>query len=161
MGLERGVGRAGVFPDRDLARGERPPVGDHQFEGVGDEVLLVQRRRGGEDAGDRVEERAALAEVVDADDGEVADRCGWLLDDVGNPVASYDDDAEARRISDALDDLSRVEAVLAEVVDLKYFCGFSFEEIAAMKGLSERTVGRYWTKARAYLHAALRDDSLM
>ena len=68
---------------------------------------------------------------------------------------------ELVRISDALDDLSTVETVLAEVVDLKYFCGFSFEEIAAMKGLSERTVRRYWTKARAYLHAALRDDALM
>ena len=68
---------------------------------------------------------------------------------------------ELVRISDALDDLSSVEAILAEVVDLKYFCGFSFEEIAAMKGLSERTVRRYWTKARAYLHAALRDDALM
>ena len=68
---------------------------------------------------------------------------------------------ELVRISDALDDLSSVEAILAEVVDLKYFCGFSFDEIAAMKGLSERTVRRYWTKARAYLHAALRDDALM
>ena len=73
------------------------------------------------------------------------------------PAAS----GELVRISDALDDLSGVEAILAEVVDLKYFCGFSFEEIAAMKGLSERTVRRYWTKARAYLHAALRDDALM
>jgi RNA polymerase sigma factor (TIGR02999 family) len=68
---------------------------------------------------------------------------------------------ELVRISDALDDLASVEAILAEVVDLKYFCGFSFDEIAAMKGLSERTVRRYWTKARAYLHAALRDDPLM
>lgn len=64
---------------------------------------------------------------------------------------------ELVRISDAVDDLFGVEPVLAEIVDLKYFCGFSFEEIAAMKGLSERTVRRYWTKARAYLHAAMRD----
>ena len=68
---------------------------------------------------------------------------------------------ELVRISDALDDLSSVEAILAEVVDLKYFCGFSFEEIAAMKGLSERTVRRYWTKARAYLRVALREDARM
>ena len=27
-----------------------------------------------------------------------------------------------------------------------------------MKGLSERTVRRHWMKARAYLHAAIRDD---
>ena len=63
------------------------------------------------------------------------------------------------RISDALDDLSSLEPALAEIVDLKYFCGFSFDEIAAMKGTSERTVRRQWTKARAYLHAALRDDA--
>ena len=68
-----------------------------------------------------------------------------------------DPPAELVRISDAVDDLFNVEPVLAEVVDLKYFCGFTFEEIAAMKGLSERTVRRHWTKARAYLHAAMRE----
>jgi RNA polymerase sigma factor (TIGR02999 family) len=68
--------------------------------------------------------------------------------------------AELGRISDALDDLSGVEPVLSEIVDLKYFCGFSFEEIAAMKGLSERTIRRHWIKARAYLHTALRNADL-
>ena len=71
-------------------------------------------------------------------------------------TAAAAESAELGRISDALDDLSSVEPVLAEVVDLKYFCGFSFEEIAVMKGLSDRTVRRYWMKARAYLYAALR-----
>jgi DNA-directed RNA polymerase specialized sigma24 family protein len=66
--------------------------------------------------------------------------------------------AELVRIGEAVDDLFNVEPMLAEVVDLKYFCGFSFEEIAAMKGLSERTVRRQWTKARAYLHATMSDD---
>lgn len=65
--------------------------------------------------------------------------------------------AELVRICEALDDLGGVDPTLAEVVDLKYFCGFSFEEIAAMKGLSERTVRRQWTKARAYLYESLRD----
>lgn len=59
------------------------------------------------------------------------------------------------RIGEALDDLQGMEPLLAEIVDLKYFCGFTFEEIAAMKGLSDRTVRRHWTKARAFLHAAL------
>lgn len=71
------------------------------------------------------------------------------------------DNRELVRISDALDELLDVEPALAEIVDLKYFCGFSFEEIAAMKSLSERTVRRHWTKARAYLHAAIRDDVVM
>jgi DNA-directed RNA polymerase specialized sigma24 family protein len=48
-----------------------------------------------------------------------------------------------------------VDARLAQVVDLKFFCGFSFGEIAAMQGVSERTVQRDWEKARIYLHQAL------
>ena len=66
---------------------------------------------------------------------------------------------ELTQLSDALDELADAEPILAEVVDLKYFCGFSFDEIAAMKSLSERTVRRHWTKARAYLHAAIRDNA--
>lgn len=64
---------------------------------------------------------------------------------------------ELGRISQAVDDLAGVEPLLAEIVDLKYFCGFSFAEIAGIKGVSERTVRRLWTKARAYLHATIRD----
>ena len=46
---------------------------------------------------------------------------------------------------------------LAEIVDLKFFCGFSFAEIAAMRGVSERTVQRNWEKGRIYLHRAIAD----
>jgi RNA polymerase sigma factor (TIGR02999 family) len=61
------------------------------------------------------------------------------------------------RIGAAVDELARVDPVLAQVVDLKFFCGFSFAEIAAMRGLSERTVQRHWEKARLYLHEAIED----
>ena len=67
------------------------------------------------------------------------------------------DEQELQRISDALDELARVDATLAEVVDLKFFCGFSFAEIAAMRGVSERTVQRHWEKARLYLYRAIGD----
>ena len=60
------------------------------------------------------------------------------------------------RISDALDELARTDPPLAEVVDLKFFCGFSFAEIAGMRGVSERTVQRSWEKARIYLHRSIR-----
>ena len=52
--------------------------------------------------------------------------------------------------------LPRRTPSLAEVVDLKFFCGFSFAEIAAMRGVSERTVQRKWEKARIYLHRSIR-----
>lgn len=60
-------------------------------------------------------------------------------------------------IADALEELARVEPDLAEIVDLKFFCGFSFTDIAVMRGVSERTVQRRWEKARLYLHHAVGD----
>lgn len=61
-------------------------------------------------------------------------------------------------LDDALNELARIDAPLAELVDLKFFCGFSFNDIAAMRGVSERTVQRDWNKARVYLRHTLRDD---
>ena len=75
-------------------------------------------------------------------------------------VADAADEAELSRISEALDKLATVDAELAEFVDLKFFCGFSFAEIAAMRSMSERTVQRKWEKARIYLHRELRTDLL-
>ena len=66
--------------------------------------------------------------------------------------------SELTQISDALDELSKSDAELAQLVDLKFFAGFSFAEIAAMRGVSERTVQRNWEKARIYLHHCLRSD---
>ena len=58
----------------------------------------------------------------------------------------------------ALDDLAALQPDLAQLVDLKFFCGFSFAEIAAMRGVSERTVQRDWAKARVLLRRSLADD---
>src|SRR6266404_5552024 len=62
--------------------------------------------------------------------------------------AAAGESAELQRLNDAV-------ARLAEVVDLKYFGGFSFAEIAAMWDMSERTVQRDWEKARIFLHKCL------
>ena len=59
---------------------------------------------------------------------------------------------ELIRIGDALDELAEVDPTLSEIIDLKFFCGFSFAEIAAMRGVSERTIQRNWEKGRLYLH---------
>jgi RNA polymerase sigma factor (TIGR02999 family) len=57
----------------------------------------------------------------------------------------------------ALDQLAAIDAPLAELVDLKFFCGFSFAEIAQMRSSSERTIQRDWAKARALLHHMLEE----
>jgi DNA-directed RNA polymerase specialized sigma24 family protein len=64
------------------------------------------------------------------------------------------------RLGRALDELAAVEPEIAHVVDLKFFCGFTFTEIANLRGLSERTVQRHWDKARIYLRHALRTEIL-
>jgi RNA polymerase sigma factor (TIGR02999 family) len=62
------------------------------------------------------------------------------------------DDESLRHLSGALDELAQHEPALAELVDLKYFCGFSFGEIAKLRGISERTVQRDWQKVRLLLY---------
>jgi len=59
-------------------------------------------------------------------------------------------------IGQALDDLEAIDPALAQLVDLKFFCGFTTEEVATLQGVSGRTVQRQWEKARALLHCALR-----
>jgi RNA polymerase sigma factor (TIGR02999 family) len=57
----------------------------------------------------------------------------------------------------ALEDLGRIDARLARVVEMRYFGGMEDEEIAEVLGLSTRTVRRDWDKARLLLAHALRD----
>jgi RNA polymerase sigma factor (TIGR02999 family) len=76
-----------------------------------------------------------------------------LPDDAASAEPSVDLD----RLDTALKDLASIDPALAELVDLKFFCGFSFTEIAAMRGVSDRTVQRDWAKARALLHQSLEE----
>jgi RNA polymerase sigma factor (TIGR02999 family) len=71
---------------------------------------------------------------------------------VAAPVA-----LEATRLNEAIKDLARRDALLAELVDLKFFCGLSFEDIAMLRAVSKRTVQRDWRKARSFLHETLRE----
>ena len=62
---------------------------------------------------------------------------------------------ELERLGEALDELAKLEPALAEVVDLHFFCGFTFAEIAAVREVSERTVQRDWRNARLLLQHVL------
>jgi RNA polymerase sigma factor (TIGR02999 family) len=95
---------------------------------------------------DRVRERQAQKRGGGLDitslDTELAEQCA-------QPELLVDIDA-------ALEDLAKLEPALAQVVDLKFFCGFSMVEIGNLMGISERTAQRQWEKARAMLYLALR-----
>lgn len=75
------------------------------------------------------------------------------LDD--KDVAAAVPDEELLAVDRALEELSALEPSLAELIDLRFFCGFSFAEIATIRGVSERTAQRDWAKARALLYTFL------
>ena len=67
-------------------------------------------------------------------------------------------DAELIALNDALSELARMDPIKAQIVDLKYFGGFSVEEIAAMLEISTPTVKRYWAIAKAWLFNELKRE---
>lgn len=65
------------------------------------------------------------------------------------------DETDVLRLAEAVDDLAQVDPRAAQVVEMRYFAGMADAEIASVLGVTERTVGRDWRKARMLLHAAL------
>ena len=94
---------------------------------------LAQRRGGGAMA---LQLDTALANQLSANDGA---------------------DASLIAINDALSALEGLDPALAQVVEMRYFAGYSEVEIAELTGSSERTVRRQWEKARAFLLATLQE----
>jgi RNA polymerase sigma factor (TIGR02999 family) len=68
---------------------------------------------------------------------------------------------ELERLGAAIDTLAELDPALAQLVDLKFFCGYSLVEIASMRGVSERTAQRDWEKARLLLQRALDGRTLL
>ena len=65
------------------------------------------------------------------------------------------DSSEVVRVSDALDELAKIDERAARIVEMRYFIGMTEDEVADALGLSRRTVVRDWEKARLYLAATL------
>jgi RNA polymerase sigma factor (TIGR02999 family) len=65
--------------------------------------------------------------------------------------------AEVLNVNDELQELSKIDPALTELVELKFFAGLTFAEIGALRQVSERTVQRDWDKARLLLFASLKN----
>lgn len=61
-------------------------------------------------------------------------------------------------LDEALTQLATFQERMAEVVELRYFVGLTIPETADVLGLSETTVKREWSAARAWLHHTLSED---
>lgn len=62
-------------------------------------------------------------------------------------------------VHEALDELSKIDLQSSEVVKLRYFSGFTMEEIAEILGISRRQAQAVWAFARSWLFRALKSDS--
>lgn len=73
-------------------------------------------------------------------------------DHLANPGEAIED---VIAISDALDELARVDALAAELVKMHFFAGLTIEESAAALGVSSRKGFTLWAYARAWLYRAM------
>jgi RNA polymerase sigma factor (TIGR02999 family) len=93
--------------------------------------------------------------------GAIKRGAGFHITELGTQISDEnDEDRSLTHLSDALDELAIHEPRLAELVDLKYFCGFSFAEIGKLRGISERTVQRDWQKVRLLLYQHIQAGAL-
>jgi len=77
------------------------------------------------------------------------------LDPDATPAAEPREDLLA--LDEALDRLEAEDPLKAKLVKLRYFAGLSLAEAAATLDLSERTAGRHWAFARAWLRRAVEE----
>jgi RNA polymerase sigma factor (TIGR02999 family) len=59
------------------------------------------------------------------------------------------------QVDEALEELAVLDPRLVQVVEMRYFAGFTVEQIAESRGVTTRTIRRDWEKARLLLFAAL------
>jgi RNA polymerase sigma factor (TIGR02999 family) len=122
-----------------LARAEAPPEEQRRFLAYASRTMrsvIVDYAR------KRLTERRGGDAVFVTLTGANAEPCATGADDIV-------------RVHEALEELARIDARLAQMVEMRYFAGLTEAQIAEALGVSERTVRRDWEKARLLLAGAL------
>jgi RNA polymerase sigma factor (TIGR02999 family) len=79
--------------------------------------------------------------------------------DAGISLAELPPDDNLLALDEALDRLAALDPKRAEVVKLRFFAGLTMPEVAGAMGVSLATAERYWTFARTWLFAELREQA--
>lgn len=98
--------------------------------------------------------RTVRSIIVDTIREERALRRGGDLDLVTLDTAVQEgigETVDVEAVNAAMDDLAKIDPALARLVEMRFFCGMTADEIAEALGSSTRTVQREWQKARALL----------
>lgn len=70
-------------------------------------------------------------------------------------TVSAPEDNKLLQVHEVLDALANEDPRMAQIVKLRFFAGFTNDEIAVMLEMNEKTVRRDWTKAKAWLFNAI------
>jgi RNA polymerase sigma factor (TIGR02999 family) len=84
--------------------------------------------------------------------GNGADRL--TLDEQRTPLTASDG-YDLFSVNEALEELESLNPRHSQIVEMRYFAGFTIEETAAILGLSPATIKAEWRMARAWLKAKL------
>jgi RNA polymerase sigma-70 factor, ECF subfamily len=79
--------------------------------------------------------------------------------DTAVAVAADSDSDEILSVHEALERLALLDPRQAQLVELRYFAGFTIEESAELLGISTATASRDWAVARAWLQRELSADA--
>jgi RNA polymerase sigma factor (TIGR02999 family) len=98
--------------------------------------------------------------VNHARDRSAAKRGGGVivqsLDETLEAPADAVDDESVIEVHEAVDRLARFDERLAQVVECRFFAGYTEQDTATALGMTERTIRRDWAKARAWLRVELK-----
>jgi RNA polymerase sigma factor (TIGR02999 family) len=81
------------------------------------------------------------------------------LDLAGVEAPAFDDGERWLLLDDALTRFATEDPAAARLARLRLFAGLSAEDAAGVLGIARATAFRHWTYARAWLQAALADNS--
>ncbi|HMU33312.1 MAG TPA: sigma-70 family RNA polymerase sigma factor [Pyrinomonadaceae bacterium] len=70
-----------------------------------------------------------------------------------------DETTELIELDDALTELARMDALKAQIVEMRYFGGLTMDEVAEVLGVSVITVKRHWKMTKAWLYGRLAKNS--
>lgn len=74
-------------------------------------------------------------------------------------IGSYDErPVDLVKLDDALRDLESFQGTAARVVEMRFFCGLTYDQIADLLDLTPKQVRRLWQQARHWLHQELSLD---
>ncbi len=75
-----------------------------------------------------------------------------------SPPVTVDSNVDMLELDDAMHKLAEVEPRYAQIIELRFFGGMRFGEIAELLDVSQRTIEREWRTARAWLYRNLANE---